>query len=272
MKIFRAVLEFNNGDINEWCGWYQKKSSWYRTRELAEMHLPMLTKFKAYLMNKCRNNDAFSCEDPKIEEVEIAEGFTPIDLEDEKGLFEAFSYIPYKGPRSISTQEISFAWYSMDHWRITVWIGEESFEIAFHWDYDKPYSIRKICQEDSMFWQYYPEDREMLLGICEDYVRPLLPLYNEFSAELEKLKDKDDSWELTRITECKYMKKLLSRSHISLTDYTVERIKEFILEHSEYPECVKAFEQLLPYRQVKEEYPVEEYSDLAIKLREALNK
>ena len=80
MKIFRAVVHYNNGDSNEWMEWFDIHSEWYASRELAEKHLPMLNKFADAMRHKCRCNYSFIAEDPIIEEHEVAEVFTPIDF------------------------------------------------------------------------------------------------------------------------------------------------------------------------------------------------
>lgn len=243
MKIFRASLSYCNGEFGEY---EEVKSSLCSTRELAEKHLPMLSKYMAYLMNKSGSKGFFSWEEPVIEEIEVADEFIPIRLEFEKVSrdFEKFSFIPYNGPKNINKLEMDPPEYSITEWPITMWIGDEAFKVSFSWNYEtlsEAYYIRKVDQ-DSVFWQYYPEDRKMLFGVCEDFVKSILPLYIELSTELKKklkgkdsCKDKVEFFETTETVGCKYLRRLLDSTNIPLTDGAIEAIKGYILDCTDSP-------------------------------------
>lgn len=274
MKIYKAVLEYNNGEINEWEESYQEESEWYKTRELAEQHFPMLEQYRSYLLNKFRNNSSFRCTHPRIEEAEVAEQFTPIKLQ--RGFngkpFDGFTYEPYAGPMSITAQRLNlWSWTSMDTWDIILFIGEEEFIVSFD-EYinddngedeynerrmivSKYCSIYKSSQENTKFWKYSLEDRNMLLGICKSYAETLDPLYTEYQDELNKLKtlDRKDRWTKSRLTDCKYMKRLLDTSHLVLSGVGefIEDATSFMTKYSEEKECVKAFAELISYIQSK---------------------
>lgn len=56
MKIYRAVLQYNNSDTCEWKRWYTKSSVWYNSKELAEKHLPELNKYLDHLKKYFKQN------------------------------------------------------------------------------------------------------------------------------------------------------------------------------------------------------------------------
>ena len=251
MKIYRAVLQYNNGDYNEWERWYDIHSEWYTNKEFAEQHLPMLEKLADAMMHQQRNNDHFSIENPIIESQEVAEKFTPIEFTDrqceEKKAFEEFSYIPYEGPHSISSLSLNL--YSFPHptWRIVVGIGEEYFEIYFDKyrnDEDEYYYISPCSDEKSNYYRYKSEDRKQLISICRDYAESILPYYKEFDKG-----SKIDDWDDARDVENKAIYTFLENSHIALSDDSVESIKYELGDYrgQEYPRYRESLERLLKF-------------------------
>lgn len=72
MKIYRAILQYNNADTCEWERWYTKSSVWYTSKELAEKHLPELNKYLEHLKVYFKDYiDTFEYKKPFIEEQEI---------------------------------------------------------------------------------------------------------------------------------------------------------------------------------------------------------
>lgn len=59
MKIYRAVIEYNNGDTCEWEVWVTKTSKWYADRTLAKHHIALLGQFRDFLNDKYADNSAF---------------------------------------------------------------------------------------------------------------------------------------------------------------------------------------------------------------------
>ena len=87
MKIYRAVVMFNNGNSLGWERWYTKASVWYIKRELAEKHLP---KFKEFL--NCLKTEAgksfytsiqFKSTKPYIEVEDVNEKYNPMEIDTE---------------------------------------------------------------------------------------------------------------------------------------------------------------------------------------------
>lgn len=273
MKIYRAVLSYNNGDTNEWCEWYELTSQWYSVRKTAEKHLPELNKIADAMRHRHRNNYAFECYNPKIEEQIVQDLIIPVELNDYlKDLLDTFSYVTYNGPYSISSMSLGVSTWPRPSWYIYLTIGEETFSIHFEdWDNKSgKYSIYPELGENSNYYRYSADVREHLLAICEEYAKLIQPYaieYNNIPKDLE--------WEEKRLHENATILKLLRNTHLILTENSVESIKRELadwraLECSAYKESL---EKLLPFGNWKPvEYPTEIYGDLANKLREALNK
>ena len=276
MKIYRAILHYNNGDYNEWCEWYDIHSKWYVDEELAKQHLPMLEKLADALRHKYRDTSAFKAEDPCIESHKIAEEFSPIKFTEAqywiKDVFDEFSYIPYEGPHSISSLSLNLYSFPDPNWNIRLYIGELPFDITFStfrlrgegWYYIEPDT------RESDFYRYPPEERDALITICKDYAESILPYFKKYY----KTKDIED-WEDTRVAENEAIFSFLKNSHIALSERSVEAIKEELGDWraQEHPRYKKSLEELLRFAKWEpQKYSPEEYGDLAIKLREALNK
>ena len=72
MKVYRAVLRYNNADTCEWENWYTKASVWYTSRDLAEKHLPELNKYLDHLKMYFKEwIELFKYEKPFIEKQEV---------------------------------------------------------------------------------------------------------------------------------------------------------------------------------------------------------
>jgi hypothetical protein len=248
MKIFRAIVHYNNGDINEWEEWFDVHSKWYASRELAEKHLPMLNKLADAMRYQNRNNCFFEANDPLIEEHEIAETFIPIDFKEWQYIaFEEFSYIPYEGPHSISSQELNLSGFPNPSWNIIVGIGELYFDLRFtnyRREGKEQYNISPCSSKESKYYMYRPEEREVLLSLCEEYAESILHYYKEYN----KASSLDD-WDDAREAENTVIATLLRNSHVKLSEASVKEIKRE-LEHwrsSEHPRYKKSLEELLKF-------------------------
>lgn len=286
MKIFRAVIEYNNGDTCEWEEWQTKTSKWYADKALAEKHITLLGQFRDFLNDEYVNNSAFCCNMPYIEEQEIAEEFVPMKLEYMGKEFKGFEYIPYEGPYSISSQELVLSSFPCPSWYIELSIGDEDFDISFSvYSEDYRYSCRKAAQEDSKFFKYTPEVREELLSIVEEYAKVISPYFKKYREDSEALGNWDeydfedsrryDGWEAQRVSEVQNIEYLLKSTHLTLSESTISSIKREIEDdrRGKHPKYKEALTRLLSYGSWKpEEYPTEEYGDLAIKLKEALSE
>ena len=82
MKIYRAVLRYNNADTCEWERWYTRASVWYGIRNLAEIHLEELNRYLEHLKTNVFANyiDEFKYKNPFIEVAEIHDEVVPMDI------------------------------------------------------------------------------------------------------------------------------------------------------------------------------------------------
>ena len=82
MKIYRAVLRFNNAETCEWEHWYTRTSVWYGKRKLAETHLEELNKYLEHLKTNvfAKDIDLFRYDKPFIEVGEIHDEVVPMDV------------------------------------------------------------------------------------------------------------------------------------------------------------------------------------------------
>ena len=290
MKIFRAVIEYNNNDTNEWETWNTKTSKWYTNKALAEQHLVLLEQFRDFLKDHYVNSYNFCCKDPYIEEQNIAEEFTPMQLNFMGKEFKGFEYIPYNGPYSINSQKLRLSSFPNPSWYIEITIGEENFEISFsiYNDNPKAFYCGKSEQNNSNFFKYNPEVREELLSLVKNYAESISPYFLKYREESDALDTwdeydfedprREEGWEAQRVNEVQNIERLLKNTHLVLSEDTISGIKSEIDECEEggrrgdSPKYKESLIKLLSYGSYKPtQYPVEEYSDLAIKLREALN-
>lgn len=246
MKIYRAVFSYNNGDVNEWCEWFDLHSEWYASKELAEQHLPELRMLADAMRHSSRENDSFDCREPEIEEQTIQNEYTPIELrEGFRHLLDKFSYIPYEGPHSISSTKLGVTNWPAPSWHIYITIGEEDFVIYFP-DYDNgagKYSIYPELGENSNFYRYSPEARKQLLAICDDFAKTIQPYAKEYN-------NRSGEWEEERMHENATILKLLQNTHLVLTDCSIEAIK-YELENYRALECPtykESLAKLLPFK------------------------
>ena len=84
MKIYRAVLEYNNADTCEWERWYTRSSVWYSSRVPAEENLHELESYLQHLKDNVFSQygypELFKYQGPYIEEAEIQEGFVQMNI------------------------------------------------------------------------------------------------------------------------------------------------------------------------------------------------
>lgn len=84
MKIYRAVLHYNNADTCEWERWYTRSSVWYSSRVLAEENLCELESYLQHLIDNVFSQHAypelFKYKWPYIEEQEIQDKFFPMNI------------------------------------------------------------------------------------------------------------------------------------------------------------------------------------------------
>lgn len=89
MKIYRAVLRYNNADTCEWENWYTKASAWYTSKDLAEKHLPELNKYLDHLKEYFKEwIELFKYEKPFIEEQEVHSDFVEMNIDYNKEYYE----------------------------------------------------------------------------------------------------------------------------------------------------------------------------------------
>lgn len=81
MKIYRAVLQYNNADTCEWERWYTRSSVWYSSRVPAEKNLRELKSYLKHLRNNVFTDDTlFKFKKPYIEEQEIHDNVVPMNI------------------------------------------------------------------------------------------------------------------------------------------------------------------------------------------------
>lgn len=82
MKIYRAVLEYNNADTCEWENWYTRSSVWYSSRVLAEENLPELESYLQHLKDNVFTDfpELFKYKEPYIEEREIHDNVVQMNI------------------------------------------------------------------------------------------------------------------------------------------------------------------------------------------------
>lgn len=84
MKIYRAVLEYNNADTCEWERWYTRSSVWYSSRVLAEENLCELESYLQHLKDNVFSQhdypELFKFRKPYIEESEIHDNVVPMNI------------------------------------------------------------------------------------------------------------------------------------------------------------------------------------------------
>lgn len=188
MKIYRALIKFNNGDYDEWERWYTEASPWYNSRELAEKHIEKLNQFRDYFLNKHVADMGYECLLPEIEEQEVATEFVPITFEkyadthcDE---FKPLEYIHYNGMYDITNVRLNISCFTS--WYIWINIdGKEAFGLNFYRDGN--YQIECAACIDSKFYQYVESDRNKLLDIAVRFGNSVMVIYNDFLSKYNKL-------------------------------------------------------------------------------------
>ena len=92
MKIYRAVLQYNNADTCEWERWYTRSSVWYSSRVLAEENLPELESYLQHLKDNVFSQydypELFKYKEPYIEEVEIQDEFIPMNIPHDNNFYD----------------------------------------------------------------------------------------------------------------------------------------------------------------------------------------
>lgn len=246
MKIYRAVISYNNGDYNEWERTYEGASQWYTSRELAEKHLPYLQEFKDFLRDKNVEEYWFRVGDPHIEEMEVSNKFVPLTLWYGEEKFQGFNYIPYTGSMGITSQELLGDITTTDSWTISVCVGQEEFIVDFPYYNKEQYTIEKNTQENSNFYKYCPEVRNQMMGICKEYAESIL----SYSKGCEN-SGTEETWESIQCTRLDSIARLLSNTHIVLSEYTIEcitrKIEKYKIKDQKYPKLVESLCKLLSY-------------------------
>ena len=124
--------------------------------------------------------------------------------------------------------------------------------------------------------------------INKNYAESISPYFLKYREESDALDTwdeydfedprREEGWEAQRVNEVQNIERLLKNTHLVLSEDTISGIKSEIDECEEggrrgdSPKYKESLIKLLSYGSYKPtQYPVEEYSDLAIKLREALN-
>ena len=91
MKIYRAVLQYNNGDTCEWERWYTRSSVWYSSRVLAEENLRELESYLKHLKDNVFSQrdypELFMYKNPFIEVAEIHDEVIPTDIKFDNELY-----------------------------------------------------------------------------------------------------------------------------------------------------------------------------------------
>ena len=188
MKIYRALIKFNNGDYDEWERWFTEASPWYTSRELAEKHIEKLKQFRDYFLNKHVADTGYECLEPEIEEQDVETEFVPMSFKkyaneyyDE---FKPLEYIHYDGECNIINACLHISCYRSWH----IWInidGKEAFELDFY--HNNNYEIKCAACNDSKFYQYVESDKNKLLGVVTRIGNSIMAIYNDFQSKYDKL-------------------------------------------------------------------------------------
>ena len=92
MKIYRAVLEYNNADVCEWETWYARTSVWYSSRALAKENLRELESYLQHLRDNVFTDPAdktlFKFRKPYIEEREIHDNVVPMNIPHDNNFYD----------------------------------------------------------------------------------------------------------------------------------------------------------------------------------------
>ena len=247
MKIYRAVVTYNNGDYNEWEETYKVTSKWYTSKEEAEKHFTELSALADWMRYRNITRGNFHAGNPVIEESEILEEFTPMESIDVMISSEPFEYSKFKyitecpslNIESIVTGE-DLSMTSISNWYFAVQVGNELFGVLFN----KPYSweesqeLYEIMPEtgeynkDSKYWLYAPEIRNSLIAtIKSKVVDPLLPLFKKNCKvwnDYHQCDDKDERdilWYKARLDELQLFIEASAKIDATLTEYCVSSIR-----------------------------------------------
>lgn len=188
MKIYRALIKFNNGDYDEWERWYTEASPWYTSLELAEKHIEKLKQFRDYFLNKHVADTGYECLVPEIEEHEVATEFVPMTFEKYADVycdeFKPLEYIHYDGEYNITDVRLHISCYTS--WYIWINIdGKETFGLDFNRDGN--YQIECAACNDSKFYQYVESDKNKLLEVVIRMGNSIMAIYNDFRSKYDKL-------------------------------------------------------------------------------------
>ena len=90
IKVYRAVLQYNNADTCEWENWYTRASVWYVDRRNAKKNLPELEGYLQHLKDNVFTDwpELFKFKGPYIEEMEIQGEFVPMNIPHDNEFYE----------------------------------------------------------------------------------------------------------------------------------------------------------------------------------------
>lgn len=178
MKIYRATVSFNNGDSNEWEEWRTINSKWYDHKEVAEKYLPEMQKFLDDYCNSRKDECNLQWVDPHIEEQEIGDVYTPINLTEEYIRYNVrnkVTYIPYDKSYNITGKYGSISCRSLT---LTLEIGEYSF--GSYIDLFEPsVEVKPVLDENTTYFHLSPSVRQKMLDMCKEEIAKLIPYLNK---------------------------------------------------------------------------------------------
>ena len=237
MKIYRAIVEYNNGDHYEWERWFTEESPWYTERSLAEKHIDTLKQFRDYFLNKHIGEPRYTCLEPKIEEQDVMSEFSPLKFKynnTREDTFKPLEYINYEGRLEI-TQTILNAVYGT--WVIYLTLdNKETFEILFtHSKGVANHSYRKSNDKDSKYYQYTTKSRDEISQVINEFANKIMPMYSEFAKHDQKLGDELDKID-TEFESLSDQKERPEKRDKIWIDWRIARAKAVIKLLKQFPE------------------------------------
>lgn len=92
MKIYRAVLQYNNADTCEWERWFTRSSVWYSSRVPAEENMRELESYLQHLKDNVFSQhcfpELFKYKEPYIEEREIHNNTVPMNIPHDNNYYD----------------------------------------------------------------------------------------------------------------------------------------------------------------------------------------